>query len=210
MRRLLICLAILLLPVIARSQTPPPCLPNMSAHGGSCFMLNIAVACGMLPAGVSTLANYWAAYVCTLPTGYITTVYLGSLSEDAVNIVNYVNNTYTLAQGQADFKAQARVPTASEAAFIATQMATYRPRAVVAFNGASLTRSVFTVNPDGTFNPTPVAGEAVAVATPCNEAIRIANAPTYYNVTGQPNALGGTLPNGSYALCVVSFPIGTN
>lgn len=174
----------------------------------------LAVAFGSVPSSVGA-HDYYAVYVCNTPGGYTTVSYMGTMAQDAANIVNFVRGLYSTVQAAADCAASCSTPTGAESAFLAPIVASSRPKALVAFNGASLTRSVFALNPDGTLNPTAVAGEAVSVAAPCDETIRIPSAPAYFSVGAQSNVGPGqsaasVLPPGSFAICVVSLPIGSN
>jgi hypothetical protein len=190
-------------PPVATTVPPPapPCLPKVQ------YPPNVDY--GLLPAGVSTTSDYYAVYVCTLPAGLITYGYIGLRSADAVQILNAMAGQYSLTQATTDLTAAGRLPTASELAFLNTKLAVDRPRALVAFAGAALTRSVYGLNADGTLNPT-ATGELVPVATPCDETTRIASSPSYYSVSGQKDSTGATIAAGLYALCTVSLPIGSN
>lgn len=169
------------------------------------------VAAGLIPAGVSINNTYWAAWVCSTPSGYITEAYIGNLGQEAVNIVEYFEGLYTTAMADCTAScASYSQLMGTEQAFMSTTLQQYRPLAQVAFNGASTTRSVYGLNADGTLNPTPVANESVAVATRCDEKTRIVTAPTYYSVAGANDQNGKPLPVGTYAICVVSLPIGSN
>jgi hypothetical protein len=177
----------------------------------------LAVSYGTLPAGVSTRYDSYAVWVCNTPGGYITWTDLFTFSNMAVYAWRYATGTWTAAQGQADCQTSCVPPTPTEAAFQQTIMTPVRPKALVAFNGASLTRSVYTVNADGTLNGTPLPGVLVAVAAPCDETKRIPVTPlpgpqaaAYYSVAGDANTLGGTIPENSYTICSVALPIGAN
>lgn len=205
MKRLL-ALLLLLASAHAWSQTGPACLPQVR------WPMNVVY--GPIPPAISTRFDTYAVWVCTTPGGYKTTSSMFVLSNLAPYAWQYAAGTWSAAQAAADCATTCVVSTAAEYAFIVTIMQTNRPKALVAFNGANTTRSVYTTNADGTLNPTPLANTSVAVATPCDETRRIPNTP-YYLVAGQRNGVLPTqpaslLPAGSYALCVVSFPIGSN
>lgn len=162
---------------------------------------------GMIPSGVSQLANYYAAYVCTTPTGYVTGVYIGDLTTDLGNIVAAKAGTYTSDKGLADCASGGcRVPTPTELTFMQGLIAKDRPRCVVAYNGANPRRTVYTAV-NGLPSPT---GSTVAVGGTCDEGDRLVAAPQYYSVTGQLDQGGKALPSNSYTIAIVSMPIGTN
>jgi hypothetical protein len=181
----------------------PPCLPKVQYP--------VAEVDDVLPAAVSTRYTRFAVWVCQLPGGYITYADLFTPDQTVLQVIwNYIKGAWTLSQAQADCMATCVPPTASENTFLQSLVAKYRPKAVVAFNGSTLVRSVYTTNPDGTLNPTPVAGESIGVASPCDETTRIASAPSYYSVAGQKDQNSRPLQQGRYAVCVVSLPIGAN
>jgi hypothetical protein len=202
MTRLLALLVLLGLSAHAFGQNSAPCFPRIQWP--------LAVTHGPIPTGVSTRYDTYAVWVCEQPGGYVTTANLFSMANVAPFAWQYVAGTWSKAQADTDCTATCVAPTASEAAFMQTVMTPAYPRAVVAFNGTSLTRNVYTTNTNGTLNPTPVGGEQVAVAARCNEGSRIVSAPNYYSVAGLPNSVGGVLPANSYTVCVVSLPIGAN
>jgi hypothetical protein len=160
---------------------------------------------GFLPAGISTTRDMYAAWVCNTPTGYQTFATVFLLTDVAKTVLQFTKGTWTAAQATADCTANCTAPTPLEWQFMQTIFPTARPQALVAFNGASLTRPVYGVNSTGNLVTTAVAGEAVAVAAPCDETSRIVTAPQYYSVGGQSNAASGAtavsvLPAGSYTI----------
>jgi hypothetical protein len=165
---------------------------------------------GLIPSTVVTTSTYYGVWVCNTPGGYTTNVYLGNLATEAPNIVEYLEGLYTSTQALADCTASCQSMTAAELAYAGPLEQQYRPLALVAFNGASTTRSVYGLNSDGTLNPTAITNETVAVAAHCDETARIVTAPTYYSVAGVNDQNGKPLPAGTYAICVVSLPIGSN
>ena len=182
----------------------PPCLPKI-AFGSE--------ADDVIPTqtpAITTRYTNWSIWVCQLPAGYQTYASLFNPDQSTLLLIwNYIKGMWTLAQAQAS-AAYNLQPTPSEQAYLNTLMAKYRPIAVVAFNGANTTRSVYTTNSDGTLNPTPLQGETVAVATRCDETSRIPTSPTYYSVAGQNDQNAQPLKPGSFAVCVLSFPIRPN
>lgn len=170
---------------------------------------------GFLPAGISTAHDMYVAWVCGLPGGYQTFASVFLLTDVIKTTLQFSKGTWTAAQATADCKANCTAPTPGEWAFMQTIFPAARPKALVAFNGVSLTRPVYNVDSTGNLVATAVAGEAVAVAAPCDETNRVATAPSYYSVGGQSNAAAGStavlvLPAGSYTICAINFPIGSN
>lgn len=185
----------------------PPCLPAVR------FGSEVDGVIPIQTPAITTRYTNFVAWVCQFPAGYQTYVTLFNPEPTTLTAIwNYIKGMWTLAQAQADCLASCVQPTASESAYQQLLMTTYRPKAVVAFNGTSITRSVYTTNTDGTLNSTPVAGESIAVAASGDETNRIPSAQAYYSVAGQVNASNPTtvLPAGSYTICVVSFPVGSN
>lgn len=180
----------------------PACLPRVQWP--------LAVVWGSMPAGVSTRFDTYAVWVCNLPGGYLTTSTMFVLSNVAPFALQYAAGLWTKAQAAADCTATCVPSTPAELAFITGIMQSNRPTALVAFNGASSTRSVFSTNADGTLNASPIAGESVAVGTHCDETRRIQTAPAYFSVAGQKDQGGSPFASGIYALCVVSLPNGSN
>jgi hypothetical protein len=186
----------------------PPCLPKIQYP--------LAEADGSIPSGISTRYTNYTAWVCQFPNGYQT--YANLFTPDATVLTaiwNYVKGMWTLSQAQADCLNTCVQPTSSEASYLQSLIAQYRPKAVVAFNGSSTTRSVYYLNSDGTLNTT--AQGNVAVAAPCDEtnqvptgAALVAGAAAYFSVSGQSDQNGSPLPAGTYTICVVALPIGTN
>lgn len=187
---------------VTAAVTGPQCLPKVQWP--------LAVNYGSITAGVSTRFDTYAVWVCNMPQGYLTTSSMFTLSNLAPYALQYVAGLWTSAQAAADCATTCVAPTAAELAFIAPLMQSIRPKALVSFNGASLTRSVYTANSDGTLNATPVPNESVAVGTPCDQTTRIVTAPSYYSVAGQNDQNAKPLQQGSFAVCVVSQPIGSN
>lgn len=181
----------------------PPCLPKVQWP--------LAEAHGAIPAGVSTRYTMSTAWVCQLPNGYATYANLFTPDQTVLQAIwDYIASNWTLAQAQADCAQTCVQATDSEQAYLNVLLAKYRPRALVAFNGANTTRSVYKLNADGTLNPQPIAGESIAVGTACDETNRITTSPSYYSVAGKSDQAGSPLLPGIYAVCVVSLPIGTN
>jgi hypothetical protein len=184
------------------SQPSPPCLPKVQWP--------LAVTYGTIPTGISTRYDTYAVWVCNTSSGYITWADLFTLTDIAPLALQYMAGSWTTSQAQADCATSCVAPTSSEYAYQQTLIATASPKALVAFNGASLTRSVYTVNAGGSLNPTPLTGVTVAVGAPCDATTRIPTAPSYFSVAGGTNTAGGFIPKNSYTICSVSLPIGAN
>ncbi len=202
-------LLVVCLPAFSQSSAPafvpmvPPCLPKVQ------YPLNELD--GVIPAGVSTRYTNYTVWVCQLAGGYQTYANLFNPDPTVMSVIwNYVKGNWTLAQAQADCLQTCVAPTATELTFLNTLIAANKPRALVAFNGSSTTRSVYKTKADGTLNPQAIPGESVAVATACDETNRIPTSPTYYSVAGQKDQAGSSFAQGIYAICVVSLPIGSN
>lgn len=192
-------------PVAPPAYVPilPPCLPKIQYP--------LAEAHGSIPAGVSTRYTMSTAWVCQLPNGYATYASLFTPDQTVLQAIwNYFAGSWNLAQAQADCTQTCIAPTDSEMTYLNVLLAKYRPRALVAFNGANTTRSVYKTNVDGTLNPQSIPGESVAVGTACDETARIPTAPSYYSIAGRQDQAGSPFLPGIYAICVVSLPIGAN
>lgn len=188
--------------VTAPIVTDVPCLPRVQ------WPLNVKR--GDIPPTVSTTNTKYAVYVCAMPNGYITVDVLFNYSDIAAYIEPVVDNILTLGQINAIAAPLQTPPTAAESAFITPIVQSARPKATVGYSALSATRAVYTLTPAGTAS-TPVPGESVATAKPCDETQRIPGT-ALYGVSGQPNALkaGALLPQGSYSSCTLTFPIAPN
>lgn len=199
--RVLFTVSLMVLAHVAEAQSGPPCLPKVQWP--------IAAVYGPVPAGVSTRSDTYAVWVCAFPSGYVTTVQLFNLANVAPFVLQYAAGTWTAAQAAADCATTCVAPTATESAYMATLLAANRPRALVLFNGTSPTRNVYVANPDGTLNLTPAVDVSIRVAQPCDETMRMPGTP-YYSIAGDTSVQGTVLPPGTFAICVVSLPIGAN
>lgn len=170
----------------------------------------LAVKRGDIPTTVSTTNSKYAVYVCNMPNGYITERVIFNYSDIAAYIEPYIDGLLSLTQINTIAAPLQTPATAAEAAFMAPIVQANRPKALVAFNGSVTTRSVYTITATGTLNPSPLTGKSIAVGKACDETARITSAPVYYSVAGQTDNSGAVLPQGSYAVCVVSLPIGAN
>lgn len=190
------------------------CLALPSAHAAMTCLPKpqwpASMAYGSVPTTVSTRFDTYAVWVCNTPTGYVANSGIFLLSDIIKSVMAYVGGKLALADVNADCAANCQAPTDAESAFLAQLVATNGPKALVAFNGATVTRSVYAANADGTLNPTPIAGSSVSVAAACNPGARLAGTP-YFSVSGRPDASkpGQTL-GAVYAVCVVSLPVGAN
>lgn len=178
----------------------PPCFPKVTYPGR--YVL------GVVPTAVSARADTYVIYVCELPTGYVTVGWIFNLSEVALTAANVIAGRQSTPPAGTCNGCFTLTPT--ELAFLKSMEAASGAKALVSFNAASLTRSVFAANTDGTLNPVPIAGSSVAVAAPCNPSKRLPGTP-YYSVDGVADSAqsGRTLSN-LYALCVVTLPTGSN
>ena len=209
MKLLWLCL-LFCAPVYAQTMTTRPlpvCLPKIQWP--------LAEHHETIPAGVSTRYTMSSTYVCTTPAGFVTMVNLFAPTADVIQAAwDYANGNKTLAQAQADCAVTCVPNTDSEQSYSNALVLKYTPIAVVAFNGAATSRGVYTTKADGTLNPTPLAGEQIAVGTRCAEGLRIPQTTTsttgYYSVSGLKDTHGNALPAGSYAVCIVSFPLPPN
>lgn len=185
----------------------PPCMPNL-------VQWPPAVVHGQLPDGVSTRYSYHGGWLCRGPTGYRAIDYLLSPTADIEDaVLRFLAGFLSPADAAAMIAAGTdSVPlTATEKAFGDAQVAALLPVVKVAFvDQLTPTRQVYGANADGTLNPAAVPGELVSVADPCDPRFQLAGTP-YFSVAGRPNVNGGTLPAGSYALCVITaYPHGVN
>lgn len=180
---------------------PPPCLPNPILP---------SYAWGAVPITVSTRYDTWGIWVCEHPDGYTTHMWMFKLSDMALYFVKYKVGLISKADADADCATTCVDATPAEDAFATPLKASYYPLALVALNGASFTRPVYTANADGTLNPTPVAGASVSVAARCDEGRRIVGSP-YYSVAGLPNVSApGQVLGAVFTICTVQLPIGSN
>lgn len=187
----------------AQNISSAPCLPKIQWPP--------KVSYGAPPAGVTARYDIYGTWVCELPSGYLATSWLTTKAGLAFALVNYETGNLTKAQADADCATTCVAPVDTELAFIQAQLSAAQPKALVAFNGAKTTRSVYAANADGTLNPTPVANSSIAVASPCDSSNRLVTSPSYYSVSGQPNASApGQMLGALYAVCVVTLPIGAN
>ena len=200
----LVALALLLAcgQVFAQTAPAPTCYPP--------FRWPPTAAWGSVPATVSTTNTFYGVWVCEHPGGYETAESLFNWSDISPYIPQYLLGLLSVDQINALMAAKATPFTDAENAFMTPLVQSNRPKAVVAFNGASTTRSVYTLNADGTLNTAPIAGKSIQVATRCDETKRIPTAPAYYSVAGQKDQAGNPLPAGTYTICVVALPLKAN
>lgn len=196
---ILIGLAALLSP--QAKAAPPACLPKAPWKN---------LLYGSIPSSISSRYDTYAVWTCEQPSGYSTYGYMFNLAGSALQFLQYQAGLLTKAQADADCAVNCVPPTAAEDAFLTPLVTSHYPLALVAFNGSSLTRPVYAANADGTLNPTAVAGSSVAVASRCNEGLRLIGT-IYYSVKGLPNASSpGSVLGDVYTICSVNLPLGSN
>lgn len=205
MKRLALACLLLSPPVLAQQSPMPACLPSVSG------VLHIAQGIYKVPSTVSTRADSWLAWVCSLPTGYVTEVVIGSASGEFSEVMQYLAGKLTYVQAQQLCLTGCWSMTASEQTFVNGLLSQYKVVATVSPSGTATARGVYNASLQ------PVVGATVAIGAPCNPALHIPAHPLpppgtadpypLYDVGGQPNAsTGAVLPAGSYASCNVKLP----
>lgn len=169
---------------------------------------------GDLPAGVSLDKDSYMAFVCELANGYQVNAFLDTKTSAGPLAVQYAEGTYSLAAAQANYAKSYVAPTASEQAFLDTIINQVKPIGLVSYNGKAVTRSVYTLNMDGTLNATAVVGESVAVGDTCDTGSRIPTTKNYFSVAGRTNKSAGApansvLPPQTFAVCTIVLPHGS-
>ena len=143
----------------ADAGTPPACYPKIQYPP--------QIAWGSAPAGTSPDGDHFATWACETPTGYTTEAFLFTWSSVADGVLQYVAGLWSQAQAATDCTTECdETLSASELAYLQQIAVQARPVAVVAFNNASPTRSVYTTNADGTLTTTPLVGVTVTVLGP--------------------------------------------
>lgn len=191
------------------SPYPPPCLPKRQ--------IPVNEVDGDIPVNSPTISDRytkWSVWVCTSPpgiSGYVTYVSLTTPHPGLFSVIKgWAMGTWTVADASSDCMASCVPGTDSENAYISTIQNLYRPIALVSPNNGAVRRNVYGLNANGTLNATPVPNETIPVKTRCDETIRVPTSPTYYSVAGQSDSNGMALPQGSYALCNIVFPLAPN
>lgn len=193
------------------TSSPPPSMPICGPT--SLRHMNI----GAVPPGVETgsaaspVNDTWIAYSCTAGataggpvTGYLSYALLFNAVQVAPYIVEYKLGSLTMPQLAAQLMTFATALTPAEKTFTTSLLATNRPLAQVAPDGASATQPVYT-NSGGSLSALP--NESVAAGLRADETT--ISGP-YCSVAGLPDQNGVALPAGSFAACTINLPNGTN
>lgn len=204
MKRLaLACLLSFSAPVLA--QHVPPCLPSLKGIGAWHLSLGLV----KVSSTVSTRADSYIVWLCSLSTGYDVEAWIFPPSSVAADVSAYIEGQLSLSQVQAACTANCWTLTASEQTYVNGLLAQYKVVATVGASGAATTRQIYNASLQ------PITGATVAVGASCNPGLHIPSHPLplgtdpypLYDVGGQPNALtGAILPAGSYASCNVKLP----
>lgn len=184
--------------VAAVTNPPPVTTPPAASNTAPCVphLYPVNYTIGAVPSTASANFNVYAAWICGLPTGYVTEVALGNLATDTSNILAFLsgNMTPTAALGLLNSASNPAL-TASEKAFTQGIIATNRPVASAVGNG-----QVYQAT-NGTLAA--LSGENVALGTRCDETNFLGG---YFSVVGQPDQKGTPLPANTYAACNVWLP----
>lgn len=194
----------------AQTQSPmADCLPTAKGIEA----LHFSQGLYKVPSTVSTRADSYLVWLCSLPTGYVTDVWIFSFANEVAEGAEYLAGTLSYAQAQALCAKNCWTLTTSEQSFVNSLLVQNLPKVVVAPSGSALTRQIYNASLQ------PVSGATVAIGAPCNSAIHLplhplpppgtADSYPLYDVGGQPNAsspTGALLPAGSFASCNVTLP----